>query len=85
MPHMKSAKKRLRQDEKLQMRNRGIRSRMQTAIRRANEASPEDREAAVRRAVSAIDRAVKAGVIKKATASRKKSTLMKQPSSESDA
>ncbi len=78
MPQKKSAKKRLRQDQKLQMRNRSIRSRMQTAIKTALAAPPDESDAAVRRAVSAIDRAVKAGVIKKATASRKKSTLMKQ-------
>jgi small subunit ribosomal protein S20 len=78
MPHLKSAKKRLRQDEKLQMRNRSIRSRMQTAIKAVSAAPADEREAAVRRAISAIDRAVKAGVIKKATGSRKKSALMKQ-------
>jgi small subunit ribosomal protein S20 len=85
MPHKKSAKKRLRQDEKLQARNRGIRSRMQTAIKAAKAAAPEERDSAVSRAVSAIDRAVKAGVIKKATGNRKKSTLMKQVASESEA
>lgn len=82
VPHKKSAKKRLKQDEKLQLRNRGIRSRMLTAIKVANAAPAEDRPEAVKRAVSAIDRAVKAGVIKKATGSRKKSSLMKRTSSD---
>ena len=82
MPHKKSAKKRLKQDEKLQLKNRGIRSRMLTAIKVANAAPAEDRPEAVKRAVSAIDRAVKAGVIKKATGSRKKSSLMKRTSSD---
>jgi ribosomal protein S20 len=54
LPQKKSAKKRLRQNEKLNARNRAVRSRMAT-----------------------VDKAVKVGVIKKATADRKKSRLMK--------
>ena len=78
MPQKKSAKKRLRQTDKRNARNRGIRSRMATAVRAAREASPEEREAALKRAVSIIDRAAKAGAIKKETAGRKKSKLAKE-------
>ncbi|MBD3348272.1 MAG: 30S ribosomal protein S20 [Candidatus Eisenbacteria bacterium] len=77
MPQKKSAKKRLRQNEKLNQLNRRIRSTMATAVKAARAAGPEERDGAFRRAVSAIDKAVKAGVIKKETASRKKSRLAK--------
>lgn len=78
MPQKKSAKKRLRQTEKRNARNRSIRSRTATAVRNAKAAAPEERDAAFRRAVSLIDKAVKAGTMKKQTASRKKSRLAKE-------
>ena len=73
----KSAVKRLRQNEKLNARNRAIRSRMATVVKKVQSAPAEEREQALRAAVSVIDKAVKVGVIKKATADRKKSRLMK--------
>ena len=51
---------------------------MATAVRAAKAASPDEREAALKRAVSVIDRAAKAGAIKKETANRKKSKLTKE-------
>ena len=77
MPHKKSTVKRLRQTKKQNVRNRGIRSRVANAVRQAREAGSEEREAALKRAVSEIDKAVKAGVYKRETASRKKSRLTK--------
>ncbi len=77
MPQKKSAIKRRRQDEKINLRNRSIRSRMSTAVKKVESAPAEEREQALRSAVSVIDKAVKVGVIKKATADRKKSRLMK--------
>ena len=77
MPQKKSAVKRLRQNEKLNARNRAIRSRMATAVKKVSAAPAEEREQSLRAAVSVIDKAVKVGVIKKATADRKKSRLMK--------
>lgn len=77
LPHKKSAIKRRRQDEKLYARNRAVKSRMATAVKKVQTAPPEEREAAVKAAVSVIDRAAKVGVIKKETADRKKSRLMK--------
>ena len=77
MPHKKSAKKRLRQRDKLTANNRAWKSRVATAFKAARAASPEEREAAVRHAVSTIDRAAKVGVVKKETARRRKSRLMK--------
>jgi small subunit ribosomal protein S20 len=77
LPQKKSAIKRRRQDEKLYVKNRSIRSRMATAVKKVNAASADEREPALRAAVSLIDKAVKVGVIKKATGDRKKSRLMK--------
>jgi small subunit ribosomal protein S20 len=77
LPHKKSTVKRLRQNKKLNERNRSIKSAMATAVKRAKDAPAEEREAAFRRAVSTIDKAAKSGVIKKETASRKKSKLAK--------
>jgi small subunit ribosomal protein S20 len=77
LPHKKSAIKRLRQNEKLNARNRGIKSQMATAVKKAVSAPAEEREAALRAAISAIDKAVKVGAIKKATGDRKKSRLTK--------
>jgi len=77
LPQKKSAKKRLRQNEKLNARNRAVRSRMATAVKKVQSAPAEERQQALRAAVSVIDKAVKVGVIKKATADRKKSRLMK--------
>lgn len=77
MPQKKSAIKRRRQDEKLNARNRAMKSKMATAVKRAESAPAEERETALRAAISVIDKAVKVGVIKKATADRKKSRLTK--------
>jgi small subunit ribosomal protein S20 len=77
LPQKKSAIKRLRQNEKQNARNRSIRSKMATAVKKVESVPAEEREQALRSAVSVIDKAVKVGVIKKATADRKKSRLMK--------
>jgi len=77
LPQKKSAIKRRRQDEKLNARNRAMKSKMATAVKRAESAPAEERETALRAAISVIDKAVKVGVIKKATADRKKSRLTK--------
>ena len=77
LPQKKSAIKRLRQNEKQNARNRSIRSKMATAVKKVQSAPAEEREQALRSAVSVIDKAVKVGVIKKTTADRKKSRLMK--------
>lgn len=77
MPQKKSTVKRLRQNKKLNARNQAVKSRVSTAVRRASEAAPDGREAALRRAIAEIDKAAKAGVYKKETANRKKSKLVK--------
>jgi len=77
LPHKPSTRKRLRQSQRENERNRAMRSAVATAIKKAKAAPPEEREAALRRAVSKIDKAVKVGAYKKRTGNRKKSQLMK--------
>lgn len=84
MPNNASAAKRQRQEQKRRAHNRSIKSLVRTQITKARQAigntttSAEDAEAAVRAAVSELDRAAKKGVLHKRNAARRKSRLMKQ-------
>ncbi len=76
MPHHKSAAKRVKTNEKARQRNLATRSRMRSAIRAVRAASSRaEAEAALKAAVSILDRTAAKGVIKKETASRHKSRL----------
>ncbi len=71
----------MRQERKRRMHNRMVKSIVKTQITKARQAiagQAEDAEAAVRAAVSELDRAAKKGVIHKNNAARRKSRLMKQ-------
>jgi small subunit ribosomal protein S20 len=84
MPNNKSAEKRMRQEQKRRAHNRSVKSLVKTQVTKARVAitgsnvSAEDAEAAVRAAVSELDRAAKKGVIHRNNAARRKSRLMKQ-------
>lgn len=80
MPNNASAEKRLRQEQKRRLRNRMVKSIVKTNVTKARQAlvSGVDSEAAVRAAVSELDRAAKKGVIHRNNAARRKSRLMKQ-------
>ena len=84
MPNNPSAKKRMRQEQKRRAHNRSTKSIVKTQVTKARQAiatpviNAEDAEAAVRAAVSELDRAAKKGVIHKNNAARRKSRLMKQ-------
>jgi ribosomal protein S20 len=78
LPQKKSATKRLKQSKVLNEKNRAVKSRMSTAIKKAEGASSEERDVRVREAVSAIDRASKHRVLSTQAADRKKSGLMKR-------
>lgn len=81
MPNTTSAKKRMRQEEKRRLHNRMVKSTVKTQITKARQAigtGDADAEAAVRAAVSELDRAAKKGVIHRNNAARRKSRLMKQ-------
>lgn len=79
MPNTRSAEKRMRVTATRTLRNRMIRSRMKTAIRRYHaavaEGNLETATAMFRQAVSQIDRAAAKGVIHPNQASRRKARL----------
>ena len=81
MPNNASAEKRMRQERKRRMHNRMVKSVVKTEITKARQAITTDNadaDAAVRAAVSELDRAAKKGVIHPNNAARRKSRLMKQ-------
>src|SRR3989338_8046844 len=83
--NIKSAKKRIRQNERRRLRNRAIRSRIRSAVKVAREAvgakaqaAPAAGPAPVHDAIRILDKAVSKGVIHPNTAARKKSALARQ-------
>ena len=79
LANSKSAKKRIKVIEKKTLRNKMIKSRTKTAIKKVLTAtksgSADEVKIALNEAVSLIDRAASKGVYHKNTASRKKSRL----------
>ncbi len=77
MANIRSAEKQRRQAEKAAVRNRGGKSRLRSAIKKARTAiASGNKEASVLSAgFSEIDKAAKRGVIKKNTANRYKARL----------
>jgi small subunit ribosomal protein S20 len=79
MPNTKSAERRMRGSARKQARNTSIKSRLHTLEKKYAAAltggKKEEATVALRAVISGFDKGVKAGVIKKATASRKKSRL----------
>ena len=82
MPNIKSAIKRVSVIEKKTLKNNMIKSEYRTAIRKFEaavaEGNKENAESLLRVATKKIDGACSKGVIKKNTASRKKSNLAKK-------
>lgn len=74
MPTHKSAKKRLKTNERSNIRNRAVKSHVRTVVKNA-ETSVD--EASLKEAVSALDRAARKKVIHPNKASRMKSRLAK--------
>jgi small subunit ribosomal protein S20 len=79
MPNTKSAEKRMRSSARKELHNRSITSKLRRVEKgfRATLTDGKKAEAAksLPEALSAIDKAVKSGVITRATANRKKSRL----------
>ncbi len=76
MPNVKSAEKRMRTSAKRAARNRHVRSKLRTAIKKVRQAdSPEAATAALREASSLLDRAAAKKVIHANKAARAKSRL----------
>lgn len=82
MANTKSAKKRIRRNERARVRNRVHLTRARTFVKKARteiaSGEMEDSVEAVREAVSALDHAASKGVIHPNNAARRKSRLMKR-------
>lgn len=81
MPNIRSAKKRMRIEEKRRLRNASVKSTVRTYVTKARNAIADDAEApeteeAIREAISNLDRAVSKGVLHANNAARRKSRLM---------
>ncbi len=81
MPNIKSAKKRVKVAAAKTAQNKAFRSALRTDIKKAGaavETGASDKEQAVRAAIKKIDQAAAKGILKKNTASRKKSSLARK-------
>lgn len=80
MANIKSAVKRIRSSERKRVRNQRIRTYTRSSVKKARrlltEGNKEEAQAAVARAVSALDRAVVRGIIHRNNAARSKSRLI---------
>jgi small subunit ribosomal protein S20 len=73
VPNIKSAKKRVRIAEENRKKNKGIRTRIKNITRKLKEEkNPKKAEELLKAAYSAVDKAVKKGVLHQNTAARKK-------------
>ena len=82
MANTRSALKRIRSSERKRQRNRIFRSSARTHVKKARklvteQGKTEESQAAVRQAISALDKAAQKGVIHKNNAARRKARLMK--------
>ena len=80
MANIKGQIKRNRQNEKRRLRNKGIRSEINSRVKTAikNAGSGAESPADLQEAVKKIDKAVAKGIMHKNTAARKKSRLSKK-------
>jgi small subunit ribosomal protein S20 len=82
LANLKSAKKRMRQNEKRRAHNRRYQSAARTHIKRCRrliaQGELDQAEEAVRQAVSTLDKAARKGVIHPNNAARRKSRIMTQ-------
>ena len=84
MANTRSARKRIKQNDKRRLRNRAVRSTIRSAVKTArgavSEKTPHVKEA-VLEAIRILDRAVSRGIIHRNTAARKKSSLARSMAS----
>ncbi|HEV2238788.1 MAG TPA: 30S ribosomal protein S20 [Ktedonobacterales bacterium] len=81
MPNLRSAQKRVRIERKRTARNKAVKSTVRTSVTKARHAiaaapAEPETEAAIREAISELDRAVSKGVLHRNNAARRKSRLM---------
>ena len=76
MPNIKSASKRLRQNQKRRERNRAVRSEIRTRTKSLLQTEAADEaEEAYRTITSLLDTAARKGIVSKQAAARRKSRL----------
>ena len=79
MPNTKSAERRMRNSARKQLHNRSIQSRLRKIEKSVRQSAGDGKKADAAKglqvALSTVDKAVKSGVITRATANRKKSRL----------
>lgn len=81
MANTRSARKRIKQNERRRLRNRGIRSQVRSAVKDARAVEPAQgapARDAIRDAIRTIDKAVSRGILHRNTAARKKSALARR-------
>ncbi len=81
MPNVKSAKKRVKVAAAKTAANKVVKSNLKTTIKKdsaAIENGAADKDMAVRAAIKKIDQAAAKGILKKNTASRRKSSLARK-------
>jgi len=82
LPNIKSAAKRMRQNEKRRLRNRWFRGRARTfskkAIKAMEAGDVETARTYVQMAIKALDKAAEKGILHKNNVARRKSRLMKR-------
>jgi small subunit ribosomal protein S20 len=77
MTHSKQSAKRVRTTNRRRLKNRSVRTAIRSKIKNTVAAEPAKRAGLLSESVSTIDKAVKAGVLHKNTAARRKSRLQK--------
>jgi small subunit ribosomal protein S20 len=82
MPEHLSVKKRIRQDKVRNLRNRSRRTNLRTSIKKVvtaiSDNNPEQAQASLKEAISALDRAALKNIVHRNNAARKKSRLMRK-------
>ena len=75
MAHTKSARKRIRQDEKRRVRNQSVKTRVRSLTKKfrasLNESDSDQTAKALKEAIQALDKAASKGIMHSKTASRK--------------
>jgi small subunit ribosomal protein S20 len=78
MANIKSAQKRMRQAAGRTRRNRSVRTRLRTAVKKYRQSDDKEKRSKVPETYAEIDRALKRGVIHRNAAARYKSRLAKK-------
>ena len=78
MANTRSAKKRIRQNERRRVRNRGVRSKVRSAVKTARSTEGTEMRTSIAEAIRILDKAVSKGVLHRNTAARKKSALARR-------